>query len=70
MPGGFSILLGGEPMDDEDPEREAAKAALKRFRGADVDVALEAFLSLCEYAKGMHGDEKDKKDMGGDEGGY
>lgn len=52
MPG-LSIMLG---LPDEegggDTERDAALAAVKRFRSAKSDEeALEAFEALCSYAK-------------------
>lgn len=60
--GGFSVILGMDDAEgEEDSEREAAKAALKRFRSSkDDDEALEAFLSLCQYAKGEMGGGKKK----------
>jgi hypothetical protein len=61
MAGGLSRMLGmssssSEDEEGGDAEREAAKAALKRFRSTkDDDEALEAFMSLCRYAKGSMG---------------
>lgn len=69
---GFTILLGGEGMPgggEEDEDRAAAKEAVKRFREAKNDeVALEAFLALCRYAKQAHDDEGMGDDDEGGEG--
>jgi hypothetical protein len=57
---GLGSMLG---MSEEEPdeEREAALAAVKRFRKAESDEeALEAFMALCDYAKGAHGAPEDE----------
>jgi len=57
MPNGFTIMFGGgggdmtELAEGGDPERDAAKAALRRFRNAESeDEALDAFRALCRWA--------------------
>lgn len=68
---GFSIVLGmpeGDAGGGED--KAAAKAALKAFRDSkDMDVALEAFMTLCRYAESAM-DGSSSKDKGTDSGGY
>jgi hypothetical protein len=61
MSGGFSIIFGGEEptAEDEGSDRDAAKAALKRFRSAeDLDEALDAFEVLCRFAKADEGSDE------------